>query len=515
MLPELLAGLLHGTYLVPALSLGLVVYIVVSYVSSWSRLRHIPGPPLASWSYLWMLRICFSGKQAERYKGVNAQYGSRLVRIGPNDLITDDPDIIRRMNAARSPYRKSSWYYAMKLDPYEDSLFSLTDTAAHEKLRAKLAFGYGAKENSSLETDIDEQLVSLIGLIRSKYISSDADGTLRRFDLATAAQFFTLDTLTKIAYGTEFGYLSRNEDVYGYIQTAEESVPFLVMLAEMPFLGRVFLAPWVLKLVGPKKTDKRGVGVIMDVAEKVVNSRFEDLALGREDQKDMLGSFIRHGVTKQQCQIEVPFQMIAGSDTTATAIRATLLHLTTNRRAYDRLQREIDDAAADGRVSSPVKAEEGKHLEYLQAVIYEGLRMNVPFSGLLMKEVPAEGDTLNGVHIPGGTRIAHNTMGVQRSKDIFGDDVDVFRPERWLTTDAAHHYRMQQTTDLVFGYGRWGCLGKPVAWLELNKIFVELLRRFDFQLINPKEPWHEANHNMFFQSKLWMRVTERCPENPL
>ncbi|KAK3369917.1 hypothetical protein B0H63DRAFT_454147 [Podospora didyma] len=236
MLPELVTAL-HGAYFDLVLGLGLCIHR-----------RRFPGPRLAAWSYLWILRICVSGKHAERYKGVNAKVRQPgLVRIGPNDLITDDPDIIRRMNGARSPYHKSSWYYAMKLDPYEDSL---------------------------LEADIDEQLASLVALIRDKYISSDADGLLRRFDLATASQYFTLDTLTKIAYSTAFGFLAKDEDVYGYIQTTEEN------------------------------TDKKVLGTIMSVADKVVNARFEDLAHGREDQKDMPGSFISHGVTRQQCQIK-------------------------------------------------------------------------------------------------------------------------------------------------------------------------------------------------------------------
>jgi cytochrome P450 len=80
----------------------------------------------------------------------------------------------------------------------------------------------------------------------------------------------------------------------------------------------------------------------------------------------MLGAFVRHGVTQRQCEIEVPFQLVAGSDTTATAIRGTMLHLAATRHAYVKLQKEIDTAIAEGRISSPITNEEGKNLEYLQ-----------------------------------------------------------------------------------------------------------------------------------------------------
>jgi cytochrome P450 len=80
----------------------------------------------------------------------------------------------------------------------------------------------------------------------------------------------------------------------------------------------------------------------------------------------MLGAFLRHGVTQRQCEVEIPFQLIAGSDTTATAISGTMLHLGVSRHAYVTLQREIDTAAAEGRISSPITSDEAKKLEYLQ-----------------------------------------------------------------------------------------------------------------------------------------------------
>lgn len=80
----------------------------------------------------------------------------------------------------------------------------------------------------------------------------------------------------------------------------------------------------------------------------------------------MLGSFIRHGVTRKECEREIPFQIIAGSDTTATAIRGTLLYLTTDRVAYSMLQKEIDDFIANGKISDPITADEAKNMEYLQ-----------------------------------------------------------------------------------------------------------------------------------------------------
>ena len=45
--------------------------------------------------------------------------------------------------------------------------------------------------------------------------------------MARLSQFFTLDVLTRIAFGAPFGYLIRNEDVYHYIK---EITSFLSIL---------------------------------------------------------------------------------------------------------------------------------------------------------------------------------------------------------------------------------------------------------------------------------------------
>ena len=164
-------------------------------------------------------------------------------------------------------------------------------------------------------------------------------------------------------------------------------------------------------------------------------------------------------------------------------------------------------------------------------MILEGLRIHAPFTGQIAKEVPPGGDTIHGKYVPGGTRIAHNTWSILRRNDVFGEDADLFRPERWLEADAAQVDLMQRTTDLVFGHGRWGCAGKSVAFLELNKVFVEvsylrgtrgkgscgtslwltveqLLRNFDLQIIYPAQPWQSLNYSLFVQEKMWVRVTE-------
>ena len=207
------------------------------------------------------------------------------------------------------------------------------------------------------------------------------------------------------------------------------------------------------------------------VAKKVVAERFGPNAKPRSD---MLGSFIRHGLSQEEASAEALLQIIAGSDTSAGTMRAVMLNIMTSPMAYNKLQKEIDDGIKSGKISSPIKDAEGRQMPYLQAVIREGLRLLPPASGAIAKQVPPAGDVINGRFIPGGTQIGISSFGMQRSKKIFGADADLFRPERWITASPEKFVQMASTVDLVFSYGKYQCLGKSVAHMEFNKIFVQV-----------------------------------------
>lgn len=217
----------------------------------------------------------------------------------------------------------------------------------------------------------------------------------------------------------------------------------------------------------------------------------ERLAEGGKQKKDMLGSFLKRGLTPDEVEMEVsislyapalakfPFTVtnpccsIAGSDTTATAMRAILLAIISNPRVYSRLVREIDDAIAAGKVSSPIRDDEARKLPYLQAVIKEGLRRFSPITQLRERVVPPQGDSFNGQFIPGGTFIGINSWTIQ-CNPIYGEDPEVFRPERWLIDDEERLRQMTYNHELIFGWGTTRCLGVPIALMNLNKLFVEV-----------------------------------------
>jgi len=187
----------------------------------------------------------------------------------------------------------------------------------------------------------------------------------------------------------------------------------------------------------------------------------------------MLGSFTHHGLTLEEARRESLLNVVAGSDTSATTFRIIILHLLNNPHAYKKLVDEIDEGIKAGKISSPATDPEARQLPYLQAVIKEGLRIKAPRRRPPLETSPSLGRVIDGKFIPGGTQIGTSPFSIYHSKKIFSEDASMFVPERWLNVSPDRFADMASTVDLVFSVGKYQCLGKPVAFMELNKIFAE------------------------------------------
>lgn len=405
---------------------------------------------------------------------------------------------------AQSRFSRAEWYDAMKFDPrthskitqhkidiyYRESAMliwfldtiSEKDEKKHTKRRAVLTPGYSGREVPDMESMVDERVTDLVNLIETKYLSTS--GGLKAMDLASVSQYFALDTLTSIAFGTPFGFVAADEDLHDYIKTLGPMMPVIELQSNITWIASFLNSPWIKKLITATADDGSAMGKMIGASQSIVAKRFQPNA---EEKQDMLGSFVRHGLTQLEAESESLLQVMAGADSTATAIRMTMYLILTNPLIYAKLQKELDDADVQGLLSQSVITDaESRNLPYLQAVIKEGLRAWPPGVGISTKFVPPEGETLpDGRYIPSGTRIGWSSWGTQHNKEIYGEDARTFRPERWTELEAGSErlVRMERTHDLIFGSGRYGCLGKTVAFVELNKVFatvcyVAILRYF-------------------------------------
>lgn len=268
------------------LFLAILLCFSLNGIRTWRRLSCFPGPTFDAISYLPMLRTRRSRRPHLVYASLTQRYGP-LTRIGPNDLLAADADLLRRMSAVRSTYERSSWYKATRLDPYHDMMGSVLDKGTHASLRAKMAPGYTGKDNPNLEADLDSQIEALVRLIRRKYLTH-AGSTSNPVDFGQLADFYAHDSRSKLAFGRPLGMLEKNQDVHGIITVVKLALEWIQVFTDIPPLQKIFLSDTVLRWFGPKATDTFGVGKLMGMARELVASRF---APDAKDQQDLLVSF--------------------------------------------------------------------------------------------------------------------------------------------------------------------------------------------------------------------------------
>jgi cytochrome P450 len=212
----------------------------------------------------------------------------------------------------------------------------------------------------------------------------------------------------------------------------------------------------------------------------------------------------------------------AGSETTGISLASVFYYLLKTPRCYYRLLEELDDAIESGKIqdrpSGLVSWAESQTLPYLDACIKEAFRMH-PAAGLPLERVtPPHGAEICGLHIPGGTIVGCSAWIIHRRSEIYGDDVDYYRPERWLEADKERLKEMNAHM-FHFGAGSRTCIGKNISLLEIYKLVPSFLRRFEVShsyhiclcsclclqslqvdLARPDEEWHL--HNAWFVKQL-------------
>lgn len=111
-------------------------------------------------------------------------------------------------------------------------------------------------------------------------------------------------------------------------------------------------------------------------------------------------------------------------------------------------------------------------------MINESLRAH-PAAGLPLERIaPVGGVQLGDVFVPGGTNIGCNAWTLHLDKDLWGQDADEWRPERWLEASEAKKAEMKNSM-FAFGAGSRTCIGKNVSYLEMYKLVPAVLRSFD------------------------------------
>lgn len=175
---------------------------------------------------------------------------------------------------------------------------------------------------------------------------------------------------------------------------------------------------------------------------------------------------------------------IAGSDTTAIVTAAMSFYLARNPKAQAKLAKELTSNFSS---LSEIAAGATLHnCKYLRAVIYEVLRMAPPVPAELAREVLPGGTTIDGEFFPDGVEVSTCLYCLSYNKEIYPSPFK-FRPERWLTThedpegSSAEEVERAESGHCAFSTGSRGCVGKNMAWMEMQIVFGKMVYGFEIK----------------------------------
>ncbi len=172
--------------------------------------------------------------------------------------------------------------------------------------------------------------------------------------------------------------------------------------------------------------------------------------------------------------------VLAGRDTTASALTWALFELSRNEDIQRELQKEIDAKLPD-KADPTYEDVHGADMPYLNGVFYETLRLHPPVPND-SKDCTVDDVLPDGTKVPKGTRLNFFIYGMGRDKKIWGDDALEFNPTRWIP------FKMPPGGIWpVFQLGPRRCLGEQMAIMEAKVALIMILQRFNLKLLPGEE----------------------------
>ncbi|KIV85833.1 hypothetical protein PV11_01488 [Exophiala sideris] len=479
----------------------LALFIVASglifalFSRTWD-LRHIPGPAGARLTNLWLLGKYWKGELfSDIALDLQKRYGP-VVRYGPRRVLFSDVSAVGVIFNTKNSFVKAESYGVIDqiVNGKLVSSFATTrDEARVSATKKQLNSAFTTTAMLDYEPHVDHNIEFLISKLQNLEDSE--------VDIAKWTIFFAFDTICRIAFSDDQGFMDKQSDLGDTLEGARSRFAYWHWWAPIPKLERL-----LFKNRFATRTSK--TSLLGRIASERLQARLEKGGLGTHS--DLLDRYLQAGqrdpaTFTTSTIIGVVISTIhAGAETTSATLNITLYRLLQNPRVLAKLRAELD--AAD--LSSPPSWHQVSKLPYLEACFKEAARINPIISDPTEREVPRAGAEIAGVWVPGGTVVAINHHALMRDPSVWGPDADTFRPERWIEADDAQRQKMQRA-DLMFSAGKRSCIGQHVAWIEMKKLLPELLNKFDIEFVDQKKPLTCRIPLVFFPDDLPVRLSPR------
>lgn len=507
---------------------AVLVVVAITYLLRnryYHGLNRYPGHPLAAYTDWWRFFDALRRRSEHTHIQLHRQHGD-IVRLGPNVLSFADPRAIKIIYGLNKGMRKSDFYIVQQATSKGErleSLFSTKNEEYHAKYRRCVNNAFSMSSLVNYEPLVDSTMDAFVEQTRRRYCNTDA-----RCNFSRWLQFFAFDVIGELTWSKRLGFVERDEDVDGIVAFVGKFLDYAAPIGQMPLLDLLFEKnPIKLKM------QKWGISKTVFPVTKFALARSGERATEMEKIKqdgslnetsgksvDLLMKFTQaqhdhpEFMTDKQVLSSCTSMIFAGSETTAISLSSIFYHLIKHPHVYQKLMAELEEAASNGTIAqrphNKVSWTESLKLPYLDAVIQEAFRLH-PAPGLIMERtVPSQGMDILGEHIPGGTIVGCNAWVLHRRPEVFGQDVDTFRPERWIDA-SPDQLQCMKATMFQFGAGARTCIGKNISLLEIYKLVPTMLRNFEIEMAEDGLEW--KTHNAWFVKQVGFETTFKARSN--
>ncbi|KAB5543017.1 cytochrome P450-like protein [Coniochaeta sp. 2T2.1] len=503
--------------------LSVIATVVLAYLVKnryHNGLNKYPGPLLASMTDWWRLWDVWGRRPEVTHRALHKKHGD-VVRLGPNSLSFADPKALKTIYGLNKGFIKSDFYVVQQSIAKGHalpSLFSTTDNDFHSQFRRCVNSAFSMSALVQYEPFVDNTTKIFLKQTENIYVDNPEGCDFTRW-----LQFYAFDVIGEITYSKRHGFIERNEDVEGIVDYLRWLFDYVAPIGQIPWLDKFILKnPLYLQLAQWGLID--ATFPVAKFARARMAERLPELQEGEEKKSilpttaapgpnvkspDLLSKFLAAREARPEFMSDTLVQTMAvsmafaGSETTAISLSAVFYFLLKNPKCLAKLREEIDEAGRAGSFSDTetglVTWTESQKLPYLDACVKEAFRLH-PAAGLpLERIVPEPGVEIAGHYVKGGTIVGCSAWIIHQNKEVFGEDVEAYRPERWLADESVDKEKEEQRikemngTMFQFGMGSRTCIGKNISLLEVYKLVPSMLRRFEIQFKDPRQEWELVN----------------------
>ncbi|XP_014554309.1 hypothetical protein COCVIDRAFT_39745 [Bipolaris victoriae FI3] len=189
---------------------------------------------------------------------------------------------------------------------------------------------------------------------------------------------------------------------------------------------------------------------------------------------------------KEKIRDEILNILIAGRDTVASLLSSLFFVLARRPDIWNKVKNEL--AQLKGELPT---YDQLRDLKYIRYCINETLRLYPPVPSntrvAVRDTVLPRGGGPNGedpIHVPSGGVVIYSVFAMHRRKDLFGQDAEEFRPERWDSRKFSWEY-------IPFNGGPRICLGQQYAITEASLVLIRFAQEFSTICGEDSTEWKE------------------------